>query len=71
MQRLQLVGTLSADALQILGPFPALVSKVRDLYRFNVLIKAKDLGPVKEAILKSEFKEQKNIYFDVDPVSVV
>ena len=44
---------------------------MRDLYRFNVLIKAKDLGPVKEAILKSEFKEQKNIYFDVDPVSVV
>ena len=71
LQRLQLEGKLSADALQISGPFPALVSKVRDLYRFNVLIKAKDLGPVKEAILKSEFKEQKNIYFDVDPVSVV
>ena len=60
-----------ADALQISGPFPALVAKVRDLYRFNVLIKAKDLGPVKEAILNSEFKEQKNIYFDVDPVSVI
>ena len=71
LQRLQLEGKLSADALQISGPFPALVSKVRDLYRFNVLIKAKDLEPVKEAILKSEFKEQKNIYFDVDPVSVV
>ena len=71
LQRLQLEGKLSADALQISGPFPALVSKVRDLYRFNVLIKAKNLGPVKEAILKSEFKEQKNIYFDVDPVSVV
>ena len=71
LQRLQLERKLSADALQISGPFPALVSKVRDLYRFNVLIKAKDLGPVKEAILKSEFKEQKNIYFDVDPVSVV
>ena len=60
-----------ADSLQISGPFPALVAKVRDLYRFNVLIKAKDLGPVKEAILNSEFKEQKNIYFDVDPVSVI
>ena len=70
LQRLQLEGKLSAE-LQISGPFPALVSKVRDLYRFNVLIKAKDLGPVKDAILNSEFKEQKNIYFDVDPVSVI
>lgn len=71
LQRLQLEGRLSADALQISGPFPALVYKVRDLYRFNVLIKAKDLTGVKQAILGSEFKEQKNIYFDVDPVSVI
>lgn len=70
LQRLQLEGKLSAE-LQISGPFPALVSKVRDLYRFNVLIKAKDLGPVKDAILNSEFKEQKNLYFDVDPVSII
>ena len=61
----------NADALQISGPFPALVSKVRDMYRYNIVIKAKDLGPVKQAILNSEFKEQKNIYFDVDPVSVI
>lgn len=70
LQRLQLEGKLSAE-LQISGPFPALVSKVRDLYRFNIVIKAKDLTEVKQAILGSEFKEQKNIYFDVDPVSVI
>lgn len=62
---------LHADNLQISGPFPALVSKVRDMYRYNVVIKAKDLTAVKQAILHSEFKEQKNIYFDVDPVSVI
>ena len=70
LQRLQLEGKLSAE-LQISGPFPAVVSKVRDLYRFNIVIKAKDLTEVKQAILNSEFKEQKNIYFDVDPVSVI
>lgn len=70
LQRLQLEGKLSAE-LQISGPFPALVSKVRDLYRFNIVIKASDLTEVKQAILGSEFKEQKNIYFDVDPVSVI
>lgn len=62
---------LHADNLQISGPFPALVSKVRDMYRYNIVIKAKDLTAVKQAILNSEFKEQKNIYFDVDPVSVI
>ena len=75
LQRLQLEGKLGAgdksDALQISGPFPALVSKVRDMYRYNIVIKAKDLAPVKQAILNSEFKEQKNLYFDIDPVSVI
>ena len=75
LQQLQLEGKLSAcdksDALQISGPFPALVSKVRDMYRFNIVIKTQDLTEVKQAILNSEFKEQKNIYFDVDPVSVI
>ena len=55
LQRLQLEGKLSAE-LQISGPFPALVSKVRDLYRFNIVIKASDLTEVKQAILNSEFK---------------
>ena len=75
LQRLQLEGKLGAgdksDALQISGPFPALVSKVRDMYRYNIVIKAKDLAAVKQAILNSEFKEQKNLYFDIDPVSVI
>ena len=70
LQSLQLEGKLDRN-LQISGPFPALVAKVRDLYRYNVLIKAKNLTEVKQAILNSEFKEQKNLYFDVDPVSVI
>lgn len=69
LQREQLEGRLS-DVI-INGPFPALVAKVRDLYRFNILLKAADLRPVKAALLNSEFKEQKNLYFDVDPMSVI
>ena len=69
LQREQLEGRLS-DVI-INGPFPALVAKVRDLYRFNILLKAVDLRPVKAALLNSEFKEQKNLYFDVDPMSVI
>lgn len=55
----------------ILGPFPAIVAKVRDMYRFNIVIKAKNIQPVKDLLLSSEFKEQKNLYFDVDPLSVI
>ena len=69
LQREQLEGRL--QDLLVSGPFPALVAKVRDLYRFNILLKAQDLQPVKDALLHSEFKEQKNLYFDVDPASVI
>ena len=59
------------NGVEILGPFPGLVPKVRDLYRFNIIVKAKDLSEVKQELLASEFKTMRNIYFDVDPVSVV
>lgn len=57
--------------VMVLGPFPALVSKVRDLFRFNIIIKAKDMEPVKAELMNSEFKEMSNIYFDVDPMNVI
>lgn len=69
LQSLQLAGKLTD--VMILGPFPAIVAKVRDMYRYNVIIKAKDLTEVKQALLNSEFKEQRNLYFDVDPMSVI
>ncbi len=69
LQTQQLTGKL--NEVMILGPFPALVAKVRDMYRYNILVKAKDLQPVKEILLASEFKEQRNLFFDVDPTSVI
>lgn len=55
----------------VLGPFPALVSKVRDYFRFNLLVKAENLTEVKKKLMASEFKDIRNIYFDVDPTNVV
>ncbi|MBQ9763125.1 MAG: primosomal protein N' [Phascolarctobacterium sp.] len=69
LQGQQLEGKL--NDLLILGPFPGLVAKVRDMYRFNIIVKAKDMQPIKDALLGSEFKEQKNLFFDVDPVNVI
>lgn len=69
LQGLMLKGEL--EGLMINGPFPALVAKAYDYYRFNVLLKAADLTATKEALLNSEFKEQPNLYFNVDPASVI
>lgn len=69
LQAQQLEGKLN-DIL-VLGPFPGLVAKVRDMYRFNILVKAKDMQSVKDALLDSEFREQRNLFFDVDPVNVI
>ena len=69
LQAQQLEGKLN-DIL-VLGPFPGLVAKVRDMYRFNILVKAKDMQPVKDALLDSEFREQRNLFFDVDPVNII
>ena len=55
----------------VLGPFPAIVAKVRDLYRMNILVKCPQMELVKRALWNSEFKECRNVFFDVDPVSVV
>ena len=56
---------------EIAGPFPALVPKVRDLYKTNVLVKSGRLDVLKDALLQSQFRQQPNVYFDVDPLSML
>lgn len=55
----------------VLGPFPAIVEKTRNLYRINILVKGKKLSVLKTKIMNSKFRDLKNVYFDVDPISVV
>ena len=61
----------SKNDITVMGPFPGIVEKVRDLYRINILIKSTHMSIVKKALGSSEFKEMKNVYFDVDPISVI
>ena len=65
-----LVNELNTD-LTVMGPFPGIVEKVRDLYRINILVKSTHMAVVKNSLKTSEFREMKNVYFDVDPISVV
>ncbi|MDD4320184.1 MAG: primosomal protein N' [Acidaminococcaceae bacterium] len=59
------------NSTQIMGPFPAIVAMVNNIYRINILIKSTNMVVVKQILMSSEFKAVKNIYFDVDPVSVI
>jgi primosomal protein N' (replication factor Y) len=59
------------DKTQVMGPFPAIVAMVNNIYRVNVLIKSNNMALIKQSLMSSEFKEMKNVYFDVDPVSVI
>ena len=58
-------------ATKVMGPFPAIVAMVNHIYRMNVLIKSTNMSAVKKMLMESEFKELANVYFDVDPVSVI
>ncbi len=59
------------EKTEVMGPFPAGVAKVRDLYRMSVVVKSAAMEKVKEQLLQSEFKTMKNIYFDVGPVNSI
>ena len=61
----------SGHPLEILGPFPAIVARVNQIYRINVLLKSPRMKPVKEWLWQSTYREMANVYFDVDPMSVV
>ncbi|MBQ9698480.1 MAG: primosomal protein N' [Acidaminococcaceae bacterium] len=59
------------ERTEILGPFPSGVSKVRDLYRINIVIKSQAMEKVKACLWSSEYKIMRNIYFDVDPITAM
>ena len=59
------------ERTEIMGPFPAGVAKVRDLYRINIVVKSQAMGKVKACLAGSRYRTVKNIYFDVDPITAI
>ena len=61
-------------SVKILGPAPAVISKIRNRYRWNIVLKAKEAEPA-AILLKEILKNLKKpagvgITVDVDPISV-
>lgn len=62
---------LSAAAGTVVGPFPAPVAKISDVYRMHILIKATSLEETRSAIRALELTSRSDVVIDVDPLTVL
>lgn len=59
------------ERIEIIGPFPAPIAKVNDIFRMNIVIKATDLTDVRSCILSMGLTTQTDVIIDVEPVSIM
>lgn len=57
--------------VKILGPAPAAVARIKDVYRMNILVKGTSLEQVKEKISQARLNYRPDLLIDVDPVSLL
>lgn len=52
---------------EILGPIPAMISKLKDIFRFVVLIKSEDLNFVRKFLRELNLQKMPEVQIDIDP----
>jgi primosomal protein N' (replication factor Y) len=57
--------------VEIMGPLPALVPVINNIWHINILLKSRSMKPVKDWLRDSEFMDLPNVYFDVDPINAI
>ena len=67
----ELTQVLAVLDASIIGPFPAAVNKVKDIFRVNILIKTKALPTITKQLNTMSVVNQKNIIIDIDPINVL
>lgn len=67
----ELAQQMDGMAAAIIGPFPASVHKIKDVFRVNILIKTEDLSAVTGLFTVLEISSRKDVIVDVDPVNVL
>jgi primosomal protein N' (replication factor Y) len=60
-----------SKTVEIIGPFPAPIAKVNDIFRMNIIIKAKDLTNVRAYITSMGLTIRPDVMIDVEPVSIM
>lgn len=59
------------DKIEIIGPFAAPVSKIKDIFRMNIVIKTMDVGSVKPHIREMGLTMRPDVIIDVEPISIM
>ncbi|MBP2635652.1 MAG: priA [Firmicutes bacterium] len=67
----ELTQTFATKDTAVIGPFPASINKVKDVFRINILIKTKDLSAITNLIKTRNIMSQEGSVIDVDPVNVL
>ena len=57
--------------IEVIGPFPAPIAKIKDVFRMNIIIKALDLASVKPYILAMGLTTRSDVIIDVEPISIM
>ena len=57
--------------IEVIGPFPAPIAKMRDVFRMSIVIKAVELDQVKAHILGMGLTMRPDVIIDVDPISIM
>lgn len=63
------VGRKKSARHEIFGPIPAAIARLRDVYRFAVLIKSEDLSRVRNFLRTHELNKRPDITIDIDPLT--
>jgi len=56
--------------VEIIGPVPAVITRLKDVFRMIIMVKAKDLTKVKQVLLQEGLDRRADIIIDVDPVNM-
>ncbi len=60
-----------SKTVEIIGPFPAPIAKLNDIFRMNIIIKAKDVASVRTHITSMGLTIRPDVMIDVEPVSIM
>lgn len=55
--------------VKIMGPAPALISKFKNIYRFNLLIKTDDFSAVNNFLRQKKVDTNTNVTIDINPIN--
>ncbi|SDF40191.1 primosomal protein N' [Sporolituus thermophilus] len=61
----------SIGKTQVVGPFPAPIAKIEDIFRMNILVKSNTMAEVKETLASMGIASRRDVILDIDPLNLL